>query len=222
MENRCLFFDLDDTLYPASTGLWEAIRQRMHTYMKKRIDLPDEQLAALRQYYLENFGTTLRGLQNDYQIDADEYLAYVHDLPLETFIKPDPHLRDLLLKMQTRRWIFTNADANHARRVLNILGLQDCFEGIIDIRALAFTCKPDPEAYQRALALAGEDDPRGCILLDDSPRNLAPAHQMGFGTVLVGSEQPNPYADLSIASLHALPQHMPELWGERPSEGMSA
>jgi putative hydrolase of the HAD superfamily len=212
MQYHTLFFDLDDTLYPAQSGLWEAIRDRMNKYMDNLLGMPRDQITALRQSYLETYGTTLRGLQHNYHVDADEYLAYVHDIPLDTYIQPDPTLRTLLLSLPQRRWIFTNSDINHSRRVMSILGVDDCFDGIIDIRALGFVCKPDPLAYHRALELAKVPGPKHSILFDDSPRNLAPAREMGFHTVLVGSQDGNPSIDKKLNSLHDLPHAMPELW----------
>ncbi len=212
MNFTTLFFDLDDTLYPPSAGLWGAIKDRMNQYMQELLGLPLEQVTALRQAYLENFGTTLRGLQHNYQVDPDAYLAYVHNLPLEEYIQPDPELRATLLSLPQRRWVFTNADADHARRVLSRLGMVDCFEGIVDIRATGYVCKPEEIAYQRALALAGESDPQRCVLFDDALRNLIPARALGFHTVLVGRDGPNPKVDHSLASLDDLRQAMPGLW----------
>lgn len=212
MHFRSLFFDLDDTLYPAKSGLWDAIRDRMNLYMQKFIDLPLEEIVSLRQKYFETYGTTLRGLQAHYDVDTDDYLAFVHDLPLEQFIEPDPHLRDLLISLPQKRWVFTNADANHAKRVLNILGMSECFEGIIDIRAVDFTCKPDRLAYQKALALAADADPTQCAIFDDTVRNLLPAKELGFYTVLVTKNTTEAPVDRVISSLHELHQHMPELW----------
>jgi putative hydrolase of the HAD superfamily len=208
-----LFFDLDDTLYNNDCGLWFAIRERMGHYMYERMGVPEEQVMSLRRHYFETYGTTLRGLQLHHQIDADEYLAYVHDLPLQEFIQPIPGLRQLVLSLPQRRWIFTNADANHARRVLSVLELEGCFLGIIDINALQYNCKPTLAAYQRAMAIAGETDPHHCVLLDDSPANLAPARKLGFTTILVGTDsKPNPAAQISLPELMALPDAMPELW----------
>ena len=65
--------------------------------MYERIGLSWEEIPQLRQAYYENYGTTLRGLQQHYQVDAEDYLAYVHDLPLEDYLEPDPELRELLL-----------------------------------------------------------------------------------------------------------------------------
>jgi putative hydrolase of the HAD superfamily len=199
-----MFFDLDDTLYSPKNGLWQAIRDRMRRYLIERMGFPPE----------VTYGTTLRGLLINHpeRTNADEYLAFVHDIPLQDYIQPDPSLKVLLQSLPQRRWIFTNSDDRHAHRVLNTLGLSDCFEGIIDIRALGYTCKPVEDAYQRALVLAGETHPGRCILFDDSPRNLAPARALGFYTVLVGHHEPDPSACRTINSLHALPETMPELW----------
>ena len=153
-----IFFDLDDTLYPATNGLWAAIRQRMNEYMLERLSIPPEQVPVIRRQYFETYGTTLRGLQLHYQVDADDFLAYVHDLPIETIFAPDPELRRLLQSLSLPKWIFTNADANHAGRVLTALGMSDCFNGIIDIRAMGFVCKPDPQAYRIASDRVGEND----------------------------------------------------------------
>ncbi len=213
MSFTTLFFDLDDTLYPNTSGLWQAIRARMGDYMAERLGLPCEQIPAMRRMYYETYGTTLRGLQIHYQVDADDYLAYVHDLPLREYIQPAPGLRQVLLSLPQRRWIFTNADADHAQRVIEVLDLADCFDGIIDVRAMSFACKPEMIAYQRALALSGNPDPAQCVLLDDSVANLAGATQMGFTTVLVGSgAQANHHPTLIIPNLLALPQAMSCLW----------
>jgi putative hydrolase of the HAD superfamily len=212
MPFQSLYFDLDDTLYPSSSGLWDAIRDRMNLYMQRMIDLPLNEIVTLRQGYLEKYGTTLRGLQAHYDVDADEYLAFVHDLPLERYIQPNPHLRQILLSLPQKRWVFTNADANHARRVLNILDLADCFTGIIDIRLINFACKPEKISYQRALSVAGDDQPASCVIFDDAVRNLAPAKEIGFYTVLVGKQAPADTVDRIIPSLDDLANRMPELW----------
>jgi len=94
-----------------------------------------------------------------------------------------------------------------------VLGVADCFEQIIDVRAIEFSCKPEPLAYRRALALAGDPAPQDCILLDDSPVNLAPARQLGFTTVMISPDcETSPAATYSISSLLSLPQVLPALW----------
>lgn len=215
MSYTTLFFDLDETLYAKGNGLWDAIAARMNEYIRVQLELPPDDVTELRRKYYQTYGTTLRGLQIHHQIDTDDYLAYVHDLPLEAYIQPDLQLRNILQTLSQKKWVFTNADKNHASRVLNVLGLSDCFEGILDVRAIGFLCKPDVEAYQRALTLANEGNPKSCILLDDSIRNLVPAKELGFTTVLVGSNGSDPAIDYAMKSIHELPQTLPALWSMR-------
>ena len=219
MGYTTLFIDLDGTLYPNSTGLWDAIRVRMTQYMLERLNLPKENVSNLRRQYFERYGTTLRGLQIHHGVDANDYLAFVHNLPLEKYLKAEPRLRVALESLPQQKWIFTNADSDHARRVLAILELADCFSGIVDVRALEFQCKPEIQAYRMALDLAGEPDPQRCILIDDSPSNLAPAQEIGFTTVLVGEDQNCPAADHRISYLVELPQVVPELWSNGRIQG---
>jgi HAD superfamily hydrolase (TIGR01509 family) len=121
----------------------------------------------------------------------------------------------LLLGLPQSRWVFTNADSDHAHRVLSILELESCFEGVIDVRAIRFACKPEQVAYKRALALAGNPLPKQCVLLDDNPDNLRVAHNMGFTTVLIGEAQIVDGLDgvnFSSPDLLKLTSVFPDLW----------
>lgn len=208
-----LFFDLDDTLYPPESGLWPAIQERMGLYMQERLGVSVEESPGLRRRYYETYGTTLRGLQADYQVDADDFLTYVHDLPIEKFLEPAPRLKEILLSLPQPRWIFTNASAGHAYRVLDVLGVQDCFQGVIDIFALQFACKPENQSYLNALQVAGSFPADEAVLFEDSLRNLVPARTLGLTTVLIGPDCGQvERVDYCLPSLLKLPETMPGLW----------
>lgn len=194
MRFTTIFFDLDDTLYPSSTGLWHAIKERMNLYMIERMGLPADQVPALREQYYKRYGTTLRGLQAHHGVEAQDYLAYVHDLPLKDFLTPDPLQREIIASLPTRNLIFTNADVNHARRVLAALHLDDLFETIIDVNAVAPYCKPMPESFAIAQDLADEPDPRKCVMIDDLPHTTRAALNVGMASILYGTEEPTPDA----------------------------
>jgi putative hydrolase of the HAD superfamily len=187
----------------------------MNRYMEEILALPPEKITTMRRDYFLTYGTTLRGLQIHHNVDADDFLAYVHDLALDTFLQPDLALRSLIQSLPQKKWVFTNADDAHARRVIAELGLDGCFDGIVDVRANDFFCKPQPQAYRSAMAIAGETVPDRCVFLDDSPRNLAPATELGFMTVLVGTDRPDPAACFSIQSVHDLPRRLPQLWNHK-------
>ena len=198
MKFTTIFFDLDDTLYPASTGLWHAIKERMNIYMRDRMGFDPGEIPRLREKYYLQYGTTLRGLQANHEIDVEDYLAFVHDLPLSDYIRPNPVLCELIVALGTRNLIFTNADAAHARRVLKALALERCFENIVDVNAVAPYCKPMPESFQIALQMAGESDPARCVMIDDLPRTTRAARQAGLFSILYGQAAPHPDADATL------------------------
>jgi len=189
MRFTTIFFDLDDTLYPASTGLWKAIKERMNTYMCERMGIPKDQVPVLREQYFKMYGTTLRGLQARHNVDVDDYLAFVHDLPLKDYLTPNPLQRQIIASLPSRKLIFTNADANHARRVLSALNLDDLFDTIVDVNAVAPYCKPMPESFAIAQELADEPDPRKCVIIDDIPRTTRTALEVGMASILYGTNE---------------------------------
>jgi len=185
---KYILFDLDETLYPSRSGLMAGIGELMSRYMEERLDMPPGEIPTLREHYYHVYGTTMRGLQIHHGIDPEDYLAYVHNIPIEDYIGPNDELDRVLAEIETEKVVFTNASAEHARRVLAVLGIERHFSHIIDVRALGYIAKPDPEAYQRALEILGAEGDE-CLIVDDRVRNLAPAKELGMITVLVGSEK---------------------------------
>ena len=184
MRFTTVFFDLDDTLYPSDTGLWHAIKERMNSYMRERMHFPEDQIASVREKYFLQYGTTMRGLQANHNIDTEDFLAYVHDLPLKDYLTPNPTLRSLIASLPTRNLIFTNADINHAKRVLNVLELSDLFETIVDVNTVSPYCKPMLESFQIAMKLAGETDLSKCVMIDDIHRTTRAAREAGMFSIL--------------------------------------
>lgn len=212
MQFSTLFFDLDATLYPASNGLWEQIRLRIYKFMLEEIGIPEAEIPDTRDKYWTTYGTTLEGLRIHHQVEPDDYLNFVHDLPLKDFLEPDPVLRGLLETLPQDLWVFTNADHRHAGRVLNELGISDLFSGIVDLLALDFIVKPNRKAYQIALKLAGVTDPKKCVLFDDLIQNLIPAKELGFYTSLVGENGSSNQVDIQLKSIHDMREKIPQLW----------
>ncbi len=184
MRFTTIFFDLDDTLYPASCGLWPTLKERMSRYMVERMNIPETDVPRLREKYFLEYGTTLRGLQAYYKMDMQDYLAYVHNVNLADYIHPDPTLQSVLASLRTRNLIFTNADVHHARRVLHQLQIQEYFADIIDVNRMEPYCKPSPEAFAIAMKAAGESDPSKCVMIDDLPHTTRAAKDLGMYSLL--------------------------------------
>jgi putative hydrolase of the HAD superfamily len=205
MRFSTFFFDLDETLYPHNNGMWQAIAGRISLYMIERMEFSPDQVATIREKYFREYGTTLRGLQANHNVDMEEYLAFVHDVPVSQYLHKDIEARKVIQGIPARKFVFTNSDANHVNRVLEAVGLQGLFDGIIDVHAIAPYCKPMPEAFEKALSAAGNPDPRTCVLLDDQRRITRAARSLHFYTILVGEANPGEDADAALEDLTGLP-----------------
>jgi putative hydrolase of the HAD superfamily len=191
MPISTVLFDLDNTLYPATSGLMKGVDVRIGEYVQKLLGLGEAEARAVHRRYYAEFGTTLSGLQRNHAVDAEDYLAYVHDLAPETFLAANAELDQLLGELAAAKAIFTNAPAEYARRVLAALGVERHFSHVFDIRFAKFRPKPDPAVYQLVLDMVGA---RGAttILVEDSAPNLAPARALGMTTILVGEPLASP------------------------------
>jgi putative hydrolase of the HAD superfamily len=185
----CWIFDLDNTLYPPESRLFDQIDARMGAFISQLVDCDAAAARVIQKRYFHEHGTTLAGLMNQHAINAEEFLTFVHDIDLGS-LAPDPKLQAALSQLPGQRHIFTNADADYARRVLAARGIADLFDQIVDIRATAYVPKPQEPAYRTLAALLPDFDAAQSVFVDDMSRNLRPAKAMGITTVWLanGSE----------------------------------
>lgn len=209
MAFEVVIFDLDETLYPRQAGVMQEIGRRIHTWLCTRMGLNWEEAVFLRRLYYWRYGTTLGGLIAERKIDVRDYLSFVHDVPLDHYLKPDPALGAMLASIPLRKVIYTNAPAAYGWRVLRALDVAAYFECVLGIEELNLRNKPCPEAYERVLALLGVCGD-SCIMVDDSARNLRPAKALGMTTVLVDAE-PDPSADFVVDSVLEVGEVVKEL-----------
>jgi len=182
---KYILFDLDNTLYPRSLGIFDLVIERIRNYMEVRMGFEKELARSLRQEYLRKYGSTMRGLMIHHNVNPDDFLEYVHDVGVEERLSPDAELAGLLKSITTAKGIFTSGHRPHAQRVLRCLGVEGYFPEIFDIIFTRFIPKPNPEPYRQILdhlRLEGRD----CMMIEDLPANLKPAKDLGMTTVLVG------------------------------------
>jgi len=180
-------FDLDNTLYPASCRLFDQIDRRMGRFIADLRGCDRDEARRIQKTYFRTYGTTMRGLMTNDEIDPEVFLSYVHDIDYSP-IEPNPRLDRALDALPGRKLIFTNASVDHADRVLDRLGLARHFEAAFDIRAADWRPKPDPRAY-RAMVAAHDIAPAAAALVEDIAANLAPAHDLGMTTILVRNDR---------------------------------
>ncbi|MEE2930065.1 MAG: pyrimidine 5'-nucleotidase [Pseudomonadota bacterium] len=187
LEKQAWVFDLDNTLYPAECDLFAEIDQRMTDFVARFLRLPREEARATQKRYYAEHGTTLNGLMSMHGMEPDEFLAHVHEIDLS----PLPRTLDLaeaIERLPGQKFVYTNGSRGHAQRVTAYMGLDHVFDGQFAIEDSAFKPKPNLTSYELFLSQF-QIDPHQAVFFEDLARNLAPAKQMGFATVLVQSDK---------------------------------
>lgn len=155
MNVKRLLFDLDNTLYPRTVKLNEAIAYRMALSVAKFFHITIDEARARRKANLPRFSTTLDWLRANGLTDIEAFFKTVHpenecaDLPF------DEHIRPFLKSLPFPKSVLTNAPREHAERVLEKLHIGDLFDSITDIRDADLRGKPHAVAYEKALAKCG-------------------------------------------------------------------
>ncbi len=188
-------FDLDNSLYPASADLFALIDARMGEFIQRLLACDHVEARRVQKDYFHNHGTTLAGLMKTHGTDPREFLDFVHDVDLAR-LAADPRVVRALDRLPGRKFVFTNASEDYARRVLDRLGLANAFDGLHDIHAMDYVPKPEPASYAAMCARHGIA-PERALFIEDMARNLEPAKALGMSTVWVdnGSEQAGRGAD---------------------------
>lgn len=185
----CWVFDMDNTLYPSSANLFQQIDLRMEAFVGRLLGLRRDEARLVQKQLFRAYGTTLRGLMEEYQVSPAEFLDEVHSIDTSV-LEQDFRLKAALSRLPGRKLVFTNADQPYAERVLSALGIAGCFDSIHDIHAMDYHPKPNLASYQQLLAQYSIT-PERAFFADDMVLNLAPARGLGMRTGWVnnGSER---------------------------------
>ncbi|KAI3989849.1 hypothetical protein MKX01_040819 [Papaver californicum] len=168
----CVLFDVDDTLYPLSSGL--AVEE-------------ETKIEELCTQLYKIYGATMAF---GYDFDYDDFHSFVHGrLPYNQKLKPDPVLRSILLSLPLQKvvkmgiWKKTPITTR-----FDIMGYCSQRNAESVLPQTPILCKPSEAALN--------------VFFDDSVRNIQPAKLIGPHTVLVGTSQRIKGADYALESIH--------------------
>ncbi len=184
-------FDLDHTLYPATSQLFKQLELNMERYLMREFNLSPEAAAKRRSNYWRNHGTTLAGLMFHHNTDPLAYLDEVQQIDMSV-LSPNPALREAISALPGRKIVFTNGSSDYALRVIQALGLDGVFENLYGINDAEFVSKPAKAAFDTVFTKA-KLQTGFAAMFEDDPRNLEIPHALGLKTVLVGTPKPAPH-----------------------------
>ena len=181
-------FDLDNTLYSGNTKVFDQVDKKMSFFISEKLNVSLEEAKKIQKKYFHEYYTTLNGMIKNHNIDAEEFLNFVHDVDLN-FLKKDLDLQSELTNLMGKKYIFTNGSRAHASNVTKRIGVEKLFDGVFDIVDSNFIPKPSIEPYKKIIQKYGID-PEYCIFIEDIARNLKPAYELGMKTVWIKNDEP--------------------------------
>ena len=199
-------FDCDGVLYKDLEKVFGQVSKRMTEYISKKLNVDFKKAKELQTNYFYKYNTSLNGLMINHKIDPDDFLQYVHKINLD-FLEKDTILREELIKLKAKKFVFTNGSHDHIINITKHLGIDDLFDGAFDITDCNFLPKPSIEPYEK-LIKKFDINPEETVFIEDIAKNLEPAKKLGMKTVwLINDEywgkkdSDKNYIDLKIENL---------------------
>ena len=210
-----LIFDVDDTLYPVSSGFSKHRNGPIVAkFMVDELGFETEAEAlALRDEVFRATHSTLKGLTLASQEGRlpkkfeepmlGEYWAAHCDF--DAYLPRNNEFRDQLGELRELGYklvVFSNAPRKYARRCLDSLGLREFFrdEFIFGVEDVMPACKPEAAAFRTVLDAVGSDA-ESSIMFEDSLKNIRACRALGMRCVFVEEEVGGEAALLGDAAL---------------------
>ncbi|MBD1156689.1 pyrimidine 5'-nucleotidase [Pelagibacterales bacterium SAG-MED20] len=206
-------FDLDNTLYSGQTKVFSEVDKKMSAFISRKMSVDLIKAKEIQKKYFYEYGTTLSGLMKQDDIDPHEFLEFVHDIDI-SWLPKDIKLKEELIKIKEKKYIFTNGSHAHVKNVTKQLGIDGLFDGAFDIVDANFVPKPHADPYKKIIKKFNID-PSKSILIEDIAHNLEQAKKIGMKTCWLENEEAfakkdanKPYIDYKIKSLPSFLQEI--------------
>ena len=212
-EIKYWIFDLDNTLYSGQTKVFSEVDKKMSSFISEKFNVDLVEAKKIQKEYFYEYGTTLSGLMKKKNVDPNEFLEFVHDIDI-SWLPEDKILKEELIKIKDKKYIFSNGSHAHIKNVTIQLGIYGLFDGAFDITDADFVPKPHIAPYRKMIKKF-KLDPKQSILIEDIAHNLEQAKKLGMKTCWLENNEAfakkdadKPYIDYKIKSLPSFLQEI--------------
>ena len=206
-------FDLDNTLYSGQTKVFSEVDKKMSAFISEKMNVDLVKAKEIQKKYFYEYGTTLSGLMKKDNIDPHNFLEFVHNIDI-SWLPKDLKLKEELIKIKEKKYIFTNGSHAHVENVTKQLGINGLFDGVFDIVDADFVPKPHIDPYKKIIKKF-DIEPAKSILIEDIAHNLEQAKNLGMKTCWLENEEAfakkdadKPYIDYKIKNLPSFLQEI--------------
>lgn len=210
-SSKIWLFDYDLTLYGEEERfVLNSLDHRIAEFVQKTVGGTFESATEIRKDYLHRFGTTLSGLMAMNGTAPDDFFDFIHEPEYLVYPKVSPEKFALLKSLTGHRFVFTNGRGDWSRAGMARMEIAPAIEDVFDLKLMDWEGKPHASAYEKienwlvARGVLNKDakDKSQIVLLEDSLRNLEPAHERGWTTILVNPNVQAPdWVDFHIPHL---------------------
>tara|TARA_B110001450_G_scaffold140396_1_gene131438 strand:+ start:310 stop:981 length:672 start_codon:yes stop_codon:yes gene_type:complete len=213
LNTKYWIFDLDNTLYSGQTKVFSEVDKKMSAFISKKMNVDLIKAKEVQKKYFYEYGTTLSGLMKQDNIDPHDFLEFVHDIDI-SWLPKDLKLREELIKIKEKKYIFTNGSHAHVDNITKQLGIDGLFDGVFDIVDANFVPKPHIDPYNKIIEKF-DIEPTKSILIEDIAHNLEQAKKLGMKTCWLENDEAfakkdanKPYIDYKIKDLPSFLQEI--------------
>ncbi|MCL2705533.1 MAG: HAD hydrolase-like protein [Spirochaetaceae bacterium] len=180
-----ILFDVDQTLYPASSLVEKEMVKRMNSFVSEYLGISIEEAMFLRANRDKKYNSTLEWLREAKKLDEPKsFFSAVHPVDFENYFPKNPALISLLSRTTVPCSIFTNSWQKHAENILEYLEISEFFLNIFDIVFNNYLGKHHVRAFTNVLNFLGLK-PENVLYIDDNKQFTDIFYSLGGNSVLV-------------------------------------
>ena len=182
-------FDLDNTLYPAACNLFAQVDVKIGQFvadllkigMDEAVTDPEGIFPRLRHQPARADAASPASIPTPSSISCMQIDV--------TPVPPSPALEQALARLPGRKIIFTNGSPQACRERHQPAGRQPSSSRRSSTSRPPTSCRSPIPSSMRCMVRRHWIDPKRSIMVEDLPKNLLPAHDLGMTTVLVRTER---------------------------------
>lgn len=216
-----VILDMDDCMYKKSLKIGDEFVSRLTEYCNDILKLRKEETDNILSMWNENEELVIKHLRDIHGVDeANEkhipaLMDYVCSLENDNYdlIDTNSELKEQLKKFpkDIKLMIYTNT--TH-KRIGNIvggrLGVLEYIDECYTTKEAGYLFKHNPKAFEKFFKTYSDIDPNKTVMVEDNPKYLKSAKQLGLKTVLVveGSQgvhkdkEKYPYVDFIVENIN--------------------
>jgi|GEM_PF-514833 len=188
---KAYIFDLDGTLYPRTNPLFASMSALMKRWFQSQMQISDEKFDDWYEWQKSKYPTPLKAIEAFGLNVVSFHWEVFGRLCPEMYLTKNIALHYMLNKLIADKFIVTLSLYEHAIRVLNVLGIRDCFSGIL-VHGRNWHTNSKLDAYETVRRENGLISAEICVIGDNPRIDLLEASEEGYRCVAVYSSESLP------------------------------